>query len=157
MRLGPVMMCALSTDLRRRAAEGDARAIAALIRFFPADLPPAARREYRDGEIRRLANRLCGELPGAGVTAVSEILADAGALLQVPGRALGAHPTFAALDVGERDELEAEVRRLVDLVGGRWPCARQLRNILASAISGHCDFRARGGSVRLDDGEESPR
>ncbi len=130
-----IMNCAGADRLRQRALGGDREALELLVLYFPADLPPAALRDWRDREIGRLAGWLWARLPGAGVTRVSAILADAGQLLESRRRGLGSHPRFAALSTEERRELEREVRDLLAL-GVRWPHARRVRTLLSDrAIS----------------------
>lgn len=124
-----MMMCQLGDRLRDQAAAGDAKAIQILIALAPKDLPPAAVRAWRDVEIRRLANWIVGRLPGCSSTKTSELLALAGELLAVRGRALGNHPAFASLTREERTKLEGDVLTILR-VAPRWPSARQIRNIL---------------------------
>lgn len=129
---GRIFGCVLGDDLRARAAEGDEAATRLLIGLVPRDIPPAARRAYRDATLRRLADWLHGALPGATPHRIAVMLSEAGRILGQGGaegraqRSLGSATIFAGLRQEEREKLTDEVRRLIRLTGGRWPRLRRM-------------------------------
>lgn len=133
-----VFACALREKLVTEALAGDERALRVLLAFSPRDLPAAAWHQHRREQLQAMATRLRRQQPGLSLHAAALLLARAGAHLD--RRPDGHLPDAIAGGMlpEERDQLEHEIRDLLQLTPGqrhdgrRWPKLRRLLGILAA-------------------------
>ncbi len=114
----PIFACARMDDLKARAAAGDARAIAILLRLLPADLPPAERQRQRDHEIQRLAAELRATL--SDLKPSTHLLAR---ILLEDAKAMH------LLSIDERRRLHEEIAS-IKAWPARWPRMRAITDII---------------------------